>query len=148
MRCKESCRSPRILWATDQRRVYSFSRGPSYPPSPAYADPLGIWDFLGEPSREATMQITPIMPTLWITWAVFAVCLLALLVYRGTITRYEDDQLFLDDHSDRQHKENDAIIRKLHTIGPFLKVFTGVTSVLTAAIIGIYAWDAIKVFNM
>ncbi len=55
-----------------------------------------------------------VVPTLWIVWAVFAVCLLALLLYRGTITRYEDDQLFLDDISDRQHKENDAIIRKLN----------------------------------
>ena len=29
------------------------------------------------------------IPTLWIVWAVFAVCLLSLLLYRGTITRYE-----------------------------------------------------------
>jgi len=88
------------------------------------------------------------VPILWIVWAVFAAILLSLLLYRGTITRYEDDQLFLDDISDRQHKENDAIIRKLAKIQPFLKVFTGVTSILTAAIIGIYAWDAIKTSYM
>ena len=88
------------------------------------------------------------VPILWIVWAVFAAILLSLLLYRGTITRYEDDQLFLDDISDRQHKENDAIIEKLAKIQPFLKVFTGVTSILTAAIIGIYAWDAIKTFYM
>ena len=41
------------------------------------------------------------IPTLWIVWAVFAVCLLSLLLYRGTITRYEDDQLFLDDVNER-----------------------------------------------
>jgi sensor domain CHASE-containing protein len=89
-----------------------------------------------------------LVPILWIVWAVFAAILLCLLLYRGTITRYEDDQLFLDDTSERQHKENDAIIRKLATIQPFLKVFTGVTSILTAAIIGMYAWDAIKTFYM
>ncbi len=88
------------------------------------------------------------VPILWIVWAIFAAILLSLLLYRGTITRYEDDQLFLDDISDRQHKENDAIIRKLAKIQPFLKVFTGVTSILTAAIIGIYAWDAITTFYM
>jgi sensor domain CHASE-containing protein len=85
---------------------------------------------------------------LWIVWAVFAVCLLTLLLYRGTITRYEDDQLFLDDISARQHQENDAIIHRLDQIQPYLKIFTGVTSVLTAAIVGIYAWDAIKTFYM
>jgi sensor domain CHASE-containing protein len=89
-----------------------------------------------------------VIPVLWIVWGVFAAILLALLRYRGTITRYEDDQLFLDDISERQHKENDAIIRKLNTIQPFLRVFTGVTSILTATIIGIYAWDAIKTFYM
>ncbi len=88
------------------------------------------------------------IPMLWIIWGVFAAILLSLLLYRGTITRYEDDQLFLDDISERQHKENDAIIRKLAKIQPFLRVFTGVTSVLTAAIIGIYAWDAFKTFYM
>jgi hypothetical protein len=89
-----------------------------------------------------------VVPALWIVWAVFAVSLLGLLLYRGTITRYEDDQLFLDDISDRQHKENDAIIRKLEKIQPYLKIFTGVTSILTATIVGIYAWDAIKIFYM
>ena len=88
------------------------------------------------------------VPTLWIVWAVFAAVLLTLLLYRGTITRYEDDQLFLDDTSERQHKENDAIISKLNKIQPFLKVFTGVTSVLTATLIGLYAWDAFKTFYM
>jgi sensor domain CHASE-containing protein len=56
---------------------------------------------------------------LWIVWAVFAAILLSLLLYRGTITRYEDDQLFLDDISDRQHKENDAIIASWPRSNPF-----------------------------
>ena len=80
------------------------------------------------------------IPTLWMIWAVFAGILLMLLLYRGTITRYEDDQLFLDDTSDRQHKENDAIIRKLGKIQPFLRIFTGVTSALTAATLTLPKW--------
>jgi hypothetical protein len=87
-----------------------------------------------------------VAPALWIVWAVFAAILLMLLLYRGTISRYEDDQLFLDDISDRQHQENDAIIRKLNKIQPVLRALTGVTTILTATIIGIYAWDAIKLF--
>ena len=89
-----------------------------------------------------------VAPALWIVWAVFAVVLLGLLLYRGTISRYEDDQLFLDDISERQHQENDAIIRKLTRIEPILRVFTGLTSILTATIVGLYAWDAIKLFYM
>jgi len=89
-----------------------------------------------------------IAPAWWIVWAVFAAILLVLLLYRGTITRYEEDQLFLDDITERQHKEHDALCRKLARIQPILKVFTGVTTILTATIIGLYAWDAIKLFYM
>jgi sensor domain CHASE-containing protein len=89
-----------------------------------------------------------VAPALWIVWAVFAAILLILLLYRGTISRYEDDQLFLDDISERQHQENDAVIRKLNKIQPFLRALTGVTTILTATIIGLYAWDAIKLFSM
>ena len=89
-----------------------------------------------------------VAPALWIVWAVFAIILLGLLLYRGTISRYEDDQLFLDEISERQHQENDAIIRKLTRMEPILRVFTGLTSILTATIIGLYAWDAIKLFYM
>ena len=134
----------KILGNRPSPGLYFYAVSPSYLPSPRNSDPLGIWDYL-ENSREAIM---PVISVLWIVWAVFAVCLLSLLLYRGTITRYEDDQLFLDDISARQHQENDAIIRKLDKIQPYLKIFTGVTSVLTAAIVGIYAWDAIKTFYM
>lgn len=88
-----------------------------------------------------------VAPALWIVWAVFAAVLLMLLLYRGTITRYEDDQLFLDGNSERQHQENDAIIRKLNKLQPVVRALTGVTTILTATIIGIYAWDAIKLFS-
>jgi hypothetical protein len=85
---------------------------------------------------------------MWIIWACFAATLLILLLYRGTLTRYEEDQLFLDDCSEHQHKENDALLRKVARIQPLVKIFTGATCVLTAAILGIYVWDAIRAFYM
>jgi hypothetical protein len=88
------------------------------------------------------------MPLMWIVWAAFSASLLALLLYRGTLTRYEEDQLFLDDASSHQHQENDAVLRKVAKIQPLVKVFTGVTCLLTAAILGIYVWDAVRQFYM
>jgi hypothetical protein len=77
------------------------------------------------------------MPLMWIVWAAFSASLLALLLYRGTLTRYEEDQLFLDDASSHQHQENDAVLRKVAKIQPLVEVFSGVTCLLTAAILGI-----------
>ena len=45
------------------------------------------------------------MPVLWIVWAGVAVILLILLGYRGTLTRYEEDQIFLDDAGNHQAQE-------------------------------------------
>ncbi len=87
-----------------------------------------------------------IMPLLWIVWAAFAAVLLCLLLYRGTLTRYEDDQLFLDDSTAQHHKENDELISKVNRIAPFVKILTGAACLTTAAILGIYVWDAIRQF--
>jgi hypothetical protein len=107
-------------------------------------DPLGIWDCS---DRGAFMHFIPPL-WMWIVWACFAATLLILLLYRGTLTRYEEDQLFLDDCSEHQHKENDELLRKVARIQPLVKILTGVTCVLTATILGIYVWDAIREFYM
>ena len=85
---------------------------------------------------------------MWIVWAGFTITLLVLLAYRGTLTRYEEDQLFLDDASDHQHKENDLVLRRVAKIQPFVRIFTGAPCVLTATILGLYVWDAIRQFYM
>lgn len=87
-------------------------------------------------------------PPMWmlIAWAVFAAMMLALLAYQGTLTRYEEDQLFLDDTSEMQHKENDALLLKVAQIRPFVRMAIGGTCVLTASIIGVYVWEAIRQF--
>lgn len=52
------------------------------------------------------------MIVVWIVWAALGIILLALIMYRASITRYEEDQLFLDDASEMQHKEQDAVLKK------------------------------------
>jgi hypothetical protein len=88
-----------------------------------------------------------IMLILWIVWAALTVTLLALLAYRGTITRYEEDQIFLDDASTMQQREQTAIVERVNRLRPYLRVVTGATCVLSATILGIYVWDAVRQFN-
>jgi hypothetical protein len=81
---------------------------------------------------------------LWIVWAGVLAILLILLAYRGTLTRYEEDQLFLDEAEDHQKREQNEILAKVNKIQPFVRIATGATCVLTACIIGIYIWDAVQ----
>jgi hypothetical protein len=83
------------------------------------------------------------MPIVWIVWACIGLCLMILLLYRSNLTRYEEDQIFLDAAADHQKKEQEEILVKVNKIQPFIRVVTGATWVLTVAIIGVYVWDAV-----
>jgi len=80
---------------------------------------------------------------LWIVWAGVLAILLILLAYRGTLTRYEEDQLFLDEAEDHQKREQNELLAKVNKITPFVRIAMGATGVLSACILGIYIWDAV-----
>lgn len=89
-------------------------------------------------------QLMSFMPVVWIVWASIITILLVLLVYRSNLTRYEEDQIFLDDSGSHQKKEQEDILVKVNKIQPAIRIVTGVTCALTVGIIGVYVWDALQ----
>ncbi len=85
-----------------------------------------------------------VLPVLWIVWGVVAAILLILLGYRGTLTRYEEDQIFLDQATSLEAREQSDIQRKLEKIRPYLVGTLWVIGALTVAILGLYVQDAIQ----
>ncbi len=80
---------------------------------------------------------------LLIVWAVLIVMFLALLVYRGQLSRYEDDQLFLNNDTVTPEQEMQQIlIRRLQKIDPIVKIVGGAAGLATACAVGLYVWDA------
>jgi hypothetical protein len=87
----------------------------------------------------------PMMPIMFIVWGAVVLCFLGLLAYRATVTRYEDDQLFLSEESGQhQHVEQDALIAKVNKLRPMVRLFGSAAGLLTAAIVGVYVWGAMK----
>ena len=82
------------------------------------------------------------IPVLLIVWAAILACFLGLLAYKGQLTRYEEDQLFLNDTVSQEQQLQSEIIRKVTKIQPFVRVFGVATAVMTAGIIGIFTYDA------
>jgi len=77
------------------------------------------------------------MPTLFelvVAWGVLTVALVILLIYRGTLTMQEDDQLFLGESEAHMAREQDEIISKVNRLGPFLKILGTASGVLVLAI--------------
>lgn len=82
------------------------------------------------------------LPALIVTWAVFTGLFLALLAYNATLTRYEENQLFLDDANAIEKEQQSAIVRKIHRMTPYIRMLGSISAVMTVVIIGVITWDA------
>ncbi len=70
------------------------------------------------------------MTILIVAWAAFTLIFVVLLIYRGTLTMHEDDQLFLDQAEDHMQKEQQELIGKMDRITPWVRVSGGASAVL------------------
>jgi hypothetical protein len=88
------------------------------------------------------MEGLPIL--MWSVWGGFAVILLGLMVYRGSLTRYEEDAMFIEDsagHHDREYKD---LMAKVNRVDPWVNVVGGAAGLLTFALAVFYMWDSIR----
>jgi hypothetical protein len=82
--------------------------------------------------------MTPGMEWLLTAWGVVTGILLILLFYRSTLTRQEDDQLFIDVSSSSRATEQNQLIAKVNKINPLVKL-VGATSALMILVIAGWA---------
>ena len=106
---------------------------------PLLGDAHGRISRMTYPSKGKEIAMNSI---LLIVWAVLIVMFLALLVYRGQLARYEDEQLFLNDVVTPEQEMQQTIVRKLKAIDPIVKIVGGAAGLATACAVGLYVWDA------
>lgn len=82
----------------------------------------------------------------WVVWVILGIVLLALLLYRVSITQYEEDQLFLDGADTAQHRQQEVIFAKLKKIRPAIRLVGGVEGLVTLGIAAFYVMDALRQF--
>ena len=82
------------------------------------------------------------LPLMIIVWAVLTGLFLALLAYNGTITRYEDNQLFLADINANEQQRQTTIVRRVNKTLPFVRILGTLSAIMTVLIITIYTWDS------
>ena len=80
--------------------------------------------------------MTPGMEWLLIAWGVVTGVLLILLFYRSTLTRQEDDQLFIDESSSSRATEQSQLIAKVNKINPLVKLVGATSGLMMLAIAG------------
>ena len=75
------------------------------------------------------------MQALLILWGGLTLVLIVLLIYRGTLTMHEDDQLFLDSAEAHMEKEQQELITHMNKITVWVRVL-GTCSVVLIMLIG------------
>ncbi len=80
--------------------------------------------------------MTPGLEWLLIAWGIVTGILLILLFYRSTLTRQEDDQLFIDESSSSRATEQRELIAKVNKINPLVKMAGATSGVMILVIAG------------
>jgi hypothetical protein len=71
-----------------------------------------------------------------IMWGVVTGILLILLFYRSTLTRQEDDQLFIDESSSSRATEQSQLIAKVNKLNPLVKMVGATSGLMILAVAG------------
>ena len=81
------------------------------------------------------------VPVMWTVWAAFVVFTAALYVYRSSLTRDEEDQIFLDDSFEHEKSAQAVIVSKVAKIEPLVRIGRWLVIGMTVVVIAYYVWD-------
>ncbi len=87
------------------------------------------------------------VPVMWSVWIVLVVILAALYVYRSSLTKDEEDQIFLDESFDHEKNAQAAIVAKVNKIQPYVRVSLWLVGIATVFVIGYYLMDFARQFK-
>jgi hypothetical protein len=88
-----------------------------------------------------------IVPVMWSVWGLLVVVMAALFLYRSSLTKNEEDQIFLDDSFNHERTAQAAIVEKVNKIQPLVKVASLLVGVATLFVAGYYVLDVINQFK-
>ncbi|HWX56740.1 MAG TPA: hypothetical protein VN176_19315 [Verrucomicrobiae bacterium] len=73
---------------------------------------------------------------LFIIWIGLTAVLIVLLIYRGTLSMHEDDQLFLDDANAHIAKEQEELVHRMDRLTPWVRICGAGSALLIVVIAG------------
>ena len=87
------------------------------------------------------------VPTMLIVWASVTACFVAILTYRGQLTRYEQERLFLSNINPDGERRQTEIVHRIKQIQPYVRLLGAVATVITVSIVAIWTLDAWKTIH-
>jgi hypothetical protein len=79
-----------------------------------------------------------------VVFGAFAIGLIALLIYKGTLTMHRDDQLFLDDTSSHMRREQTELLAKVNRLTLPMRVFSIGSGVFLLVLAGTWFYQKLS----
>jgi len=81
------------------------------------------------------------VPLMWTVWSAFVVFMAALYIYRTSLTRDEEDQIFLDDSFEHEKAAQAVIVSKVAKIEPMVRLARWLVLAMTIFVVAYYVRD-------
>ncbi|HZL51544.1 MAG TPA: hypothetical protein VFC37_11415 [Terracidiphilus sp.] len=88
------------------------------------------------------------VPIMWSLWGAFVVLMLSLHIYRSSLEKNEDDQIFLDDSFDHEKAAQMAIVARVNKVQAPLRVAKWLALAMTLVVIVYYIRDILMQLNV
>jgi hypothetical protein len=98
----------------------------------------------GEETLELPRSL--ILDLLMISWGVITVALVVLVVYRGTLSSKEDDQIFIDAAEQHHYQEQLVIIARISRLTRPIIALGILSGALLLASVGVWVYQGFKSF--
>lgn len=85
---------------------------------------------------------------LWSVWAAFALFLAVMYLYRSSLTRDEEDQIFLDDSFDHEKVQQAAIVAKVAKVEPLVRIARWLVVAMSVVVVVYYIRDIMLQLNL
>ncbi|MGD0906784.1 MAG: hypothetical protein ABSA96_04335 [Candidatus Acidiferrales bacterium] len=80
------------------------------------------------------------------SWGVITIALAILVIYRGTLSSKEDDQIFIDAAEQHHYKEQQALIARISNLTKPIVALSVLSGALLLASAGIWLYQGLKSF--
>ena len=88
--------------------------------------------------------MSPGLEWLLIAWGGLTIVFIILMIYRGTLTMQEDDQLFLDESDSHMAQEQMEVMAKVNKITPVVKVLGAASGLMFLVIAGLFIYQGLS----
>jgi hypothetical protein len=89
-----------------------------------------------------------LVPIMWTVWGVIVASMLSLHIYRGSLEKNEDDQIFLDDSFDHERAAQMAIVEKVQKVEVPLRIAKWLALGMSCVVAVYYVRDIMVQLNV